>query len=288
MKKLLLSLIALCIFTGTMWSQTTTEIQPTNNGYINEGAPTATLGTYAGWDFQVKRATGFSRWGYLEFPLAAINDLATSINLKIYLAGNPPITDYYTSDDLNSTPAVVLGVNKINYSFDNTLTWNNKTTPDETNEESVGTVTLTNDSKSTWISLDVTSLAKSTKIAGQTYIRFRFFVANGAGIGQLLHFRQMQMNGSTVIGAGAYYPRLVQEIPVSTGLHTISTQNPIFYPSIASNQIIVDGKIAQVFDIQGKLILNETIKDNILNISSLKNGMYILKTEEGLGRFIKQ
>ncbi|MEA4851174.1 MAG: DNRLRE domain-containing protein [Paludibacter sp.] len=285
MKKLLLSLIALCSFTGILWSQTT-EIQPTNNGYVNEGAPTVTLGTYAGWDFQVKRATGFSRWGYLEFPLADINNLATSINLKIYLAGNPPITDFYTSDDLNSTPAVVLGVNKINYSFDNTLTWNNKTAPDANNEESVGTVTLTNDSKSTWISLDVTSLAKSMKTAGQTYIRFRFFVDNGAGIGQLLHFRQMQMNGSTVIGTGAYYPRLVQVL--ATGLHEISAQNSILYPSIAFNRITVRGENAQIYDVNGKLVLNEIIKNNSLDISTLKNGIYIVKTEVGSGRFIKQ
>ncbi|MEA4851176.1 MAG: T9SS type A sorting domain-containing protein [Paludibacter sp.] len=234
MRKLLLLLAVTCSFTS-IWSQTILDIQPSYNGYINEGAATTTLGTYqANYDFQVKRSTGYSRWGYLEFPLATINDHASSINLKIYLSGNPPITDFPTTDDLNSTPTVVLGVNKINYSFDNTLTWNNRTIPDANNEMSVGTVTLTNASKSTWINIDITSLAKSMKAAGQTYIRFRFFVANGAGIGQLLHFRQMVMNGSTIIGAGAYYPRISQTGTLLT-TPTVSTATNIQQTSAIAN-----------------------------------------------------
>jgi len=288
MKKLLLSLIALCSFTGMLWSQTTTEIQTTYNGYINEGSPTTTLGALQiHYDFQVKKVTGYSRWGYLEFPLTNIDVNAGSISLRIYLSGNPPITDYPTTDVLNSTPAIVLGVNKINYSFDKTLTWNNKTTPDGTNEVSVGTLTVTDELKSTWLSFDITSLAKSMKTAGQTYIRFRFFVADGTGTGQLLHFRQMEMDGSTIKQAGTLYPRLIQD-NVTTGINKISKLKLFLYPSIASKQITVTGTFAEVFDIRGKLVLKEVFKNNQLDISNLCNGMYIVKTESGSGRFIKQ
>jgi hypothetical protein len=287
MKKFLLSLILLCIFTGMMWSQTTTEIKLSNNGYVNEGAPAVTLGTYAGYDLQVKNATGFSRNAFVEFPLTDINPNATSIYLKIYLSGSL-MTDFPTTDNLDQTPALVLGVNQINYSFDNTMTWSSKPTPSAANETNVATATMSNALKDTWVSIDVKSIAIAQKTAGQSFIRFRLFATGG--VGQLLHFRQSVMNGSTISALGAYYPRLVQVVSstTDTGLPTSNAHNAILYPSIASDQIIVAGKTAQVFDMQGKMILNEAVINNMLSISNLKNGIYIVKTEEGICRFIKQ
>jgi len=281
MKKLLLSLIALCSFTGMLLSQTTSEIKPTYNGYINEGTPTSTL-IQNRYDFEVKNASGFSRCGYLEFPLEDISTSATSITFKIYLSGSA-MTDFPTTDVLDGA-GVSLLVNKINYTFNNTLTWNNRTIPNETNETAVASISMKDALKDTYIEIDITDIAKTLKAAGDNYIRFRLTSQGGAS---LLRFRQMVMSGSTITSTGAYYPRLIQITSGTTGLHTINTQNTILYPSIAYDQININGNSAQIYDVNGKLLLNKTIKDNILNISSLRNGMYIVKTDRGVSRFFK-
>jgi len=282
MKKLLLSLITLCSFTGMLWSQTTLEIQPTYSGYLNEGTPTSTL-IQNRFDFEVKNSTGFNRNAYLEFPLGDISTSATSVTFKIYLGG-PLMTDYPTTDVLNGA-GVILLVNKINYTFNNTLTWSTRTIPDATNETAVASIPMTDALKDTYIEVNITDVAKTLKAAGDNYIRFRLASQGGAS---LLRFRQMVMSGSTITTAGAYYPRLVQVTPGTTDLHTLSTQNVILYPSIASDQINIIGSSAQIYDVNGKLVLNKTIKDNILNISSLRNGMYMVKTDRGVGRFLKK
>lgn len=286
MKKLLLSLIALCIFTGMAWSQTTTEIKLSNNGYVNEGAPAVTLGTYAGYDLQVKNATGFSRNAFVEFPLTDINPNATSIYLKIYLSGSLMI-DFPTTDNLDQTPALVLGVNQINYSFDNTMTWSSKPTPSAANETNVATATMSNALKDTWVSIDVTSIAIAQKTAGQSFIRFRLFATGG--VGQLLHFRQSVMNGSTISALGSYYPRLVQTTSSTSGIKEAGgTLGQIVYPTIASDRVTVQGTYAQVFDVSGKVVLRTQVLNSTLDISSLKEGVYILKTEKGVARFVKR
>jgi len=282
MKKIILSLIALCSIT-IMWSQTTTNIQPTYNGYINQGNPTTAL-IQNPWELQVKTQTGFSRYGYLEFPLANIDPSASTITFKIYLSG-PLMTDFPTTAVLNGSGLTLL-VNSINYAFDNTLTWNNQTVPNSSNETSVVSVPMSDALKDTYIAVDITTLAKTMKAAGNIYIRFR--LSTQGGNGELLRFRQMEMSGSTVLGIGAYYPRLVQVTSVSTGLNEISTQNSILYPTISSDRIMIKGITARVFDVKGKLVLNEIIKNGILNIYSLETGMYFVKTESGSGRFIKQ
>ena len=41
----------------------------------------------------------------------------------------------------------------------------------------------------------------------------------------------------------------------------------------------LSGKIATVFDISGKRVLNSKLTDNTLNVSTLQSGLYILRLE---------
>ena len=112
----------------------------------------------------------------------------------------------------------------------------------------------------------------------------------------MLQFRQMRLNNG-IWESGAYYPRLVQDSTIGmqvmrsqviSSLDNQYTQDLIVYPTISNNQITINGVNVQVFDIYGRLVLNKKIVDNTLKISGLKNGIYIVKTEAGLGRFIKR
>jgi len=283
MRKITLSLIAM--FNIAVLMSQTTLVPVSYNGYVNEGASTVTLGTYNNYDLQIKNQTGFSRNGFVEFPLTDINPNALSIHFNVYLGG-ALMSDFPTTADLDQTPALALGVNQINYSFDNSTTWSNKTTPTESNETAVAAITLSNALKDTWISIDVTSIVIAQKNAGQSFVRFRLFATGGNG--QLLYFRKSPISGNTISSLGAYYPRLVQVVDSTTELSNINVHNSILYPSIALDKITVKGNNVEIYDMSGRKVLSETIQNNTVNISTLRRGMYIVKTEEGLGKFIKQ
>ena len=273
-----------------MKSHSCPEIQPSNNGYINEGTPSTSLVQNV-WGMQIKSSPGFTRYGYLEFPLSNIDYASKKIDFKIFLAG-PKTPAPNTTDNIDGS-GLKLSINAVDYTFDNTLTWNNKTIPTTTNEVLVGEIPLTNANKDNWISIDVTSIAKKKKALGESSIRFRLASENSS---LMLQFRQMRLNNG-IWESGAYYPRLVQDSTIGmqvmrsqviSSLDNQYTQDLIVYPTISNNQITINGVNVQVFDIYGRLVLNKKIVDNTLKISGLKNGIYIVKTEAGLGRFIKR
>ena len=63
-----------------------------------------------------------------------------------------------------------------------------------------------------------------------------------------------------------------------------------FYPNPASTQLTfignVDGEVAQVFDVLGRIQLSKTILNNKLNIDKLDNGVYFLKVQDQVQKLI--
>lgn len=290
MKKILLIIAVICCTTA-VWADTIVKdtIMVTNNGYINEGAKTTKL-IQSVWNMEVRTITGFTRWGLVEIPLDRIDLDATKIEFKIYLTGEKLATrnadqtlntTSYTSDDLTDKN-LKLSLYLLNYSFDSNVTWDLKTVPTSENEVWVSDVAVDNASKDTYLVWDVTSLVKARKTANQTHIRLRLTAKDAT---QMLRLRQVKIStGET----GSYFPRLVQERSV-TGLQEVNADKSIVFPTVANNQINVsEGTHACVYDLGGKIVLNQRIENKTLNISGLKNGMYLLKTEAGSGRFIKK
>ena len=60
----------------------------------------------------------------------------------------------------------------------------------------------------------------------------------------------------------------------------------VIHPNPVKDVINIDspvnltGKIATVFDLSGKKVLNQKLESNVLNVSQLKGGMYLLRIEE--------
>lgn len=290
MKKLLLIIAVFCYCT-TSWADTIVRdtIMATNNGYINEGAKTSKL-IQSVWNMEVRNITGFTRWGYVEIPLAKIDLTASKIEFKIYLTGEKLATknadqtlntSSYTSDDLTDK-GLKLSLYLLNYSFDNNITWDSRVLPTTENELWVGDVAVVNTNKDTYLVWDVTDLVKARKTANETSLRIRLTTKDAS---QILRLRQVKIStGET----GAYFPRLVQERSV-TGLSDIEADKSIVSPTLAVDQVTVtEGIHACVFNIQGEVVLNQRIENKTLNVSNLKSGMYFLKTEAGTGRFIKK
>jgi hypothetical protein len=63
-----------------------------------------------------------------------------------------------------------------------------------------------------------------------------------------------------------------------------------FYPNPASTQLTfignVDGAVAQVFDVLGRIQLSKTILNNKLNVDKLDNGVYFLKVQDQVQKLI--
>ncbi len=97
-------------------------------------------------------------------------------------------------------------------------------------------------------------------------------------------------------------PAINQRVCVTEG-QTLSVQdyaldevtiypNPVENTLHISTPVSINGKIATVFDMNGKKVLNSKLESNVLNVSKLQTGFYILRLEsEGRvinRKFIKQ
>jgi len=290
MKKLVL-IIAIFCFSSAVWSETIVKdtIMATNNGFINEGAKTSKL-IQTVWNMEVRTYTNFTRWGFVEIPLDKIDVLASKIEFKVYLTGeklatkNADLTlntSSYTSDDLTDK-GMKLSLYVLNYTFDNNVAWDSRTLPTADNESWAGDVAVDNTSKDTYLVWNITDLAKAKKTANETSLRLRLTSKDAT---QLLRLRQIKISTGEI---GPYFPRLIQERTL-TGLSEVATEKSIVFPTIAINQIkIIEGVHVSIYDMQGKIVLTQQIENKTLNISSLKSGMYLLKTEAGTSRFIKR
>jgi len=88
-------------------------------------------------------------------------------------------------------------------------------------------------------------------------------------------------------------------MPLATAVVPIySDEEFATYPNPATDEVTVSGKIltpktqVELWDNQGKRIVDFTIKDNTLNVSMLPSGFYILKITSGnssaMGKFVKE
>lgn len=291
MKKILLILAVSCSV-SLAWAETIVKdtIMATNNGYINEGAKTTKL-IQSVWNMEVRAYSGFTRWGFVEIPLEKIDMDAVKTEFRIYLTGEKLATknadqtlntSSYTSDDLMDK-GLKLSLYALNYTFNSDLTWETRTTPDGTNEIWVGDLAVDNSNKDTYLVWDVTELVKTKKNAGDTHIRFRLTSKDAT---QMLRLRQVKIStGET----GSYFPRLVQE-RIATGIFDVKASAGLSVsPTIATDFIrIQEGVFAQILNIHGQLIKRVVIENGLINVSDFDSGMYFVKTEAGVGRFIKK
>jgi beta-glucanase (GH16 family) len=83
----------------------------------------------------------------------------------------------------------------------------------------------------------------------------------------------------------------VRAYQLNTAIETIKTNNIEVYPTHFTNELNIKSTsptVVSLFNGQGKLILNKMIVDTeLINTSSLSNGIYLLKTEEGTFKLIK-
>lgn len=291
MKKSLLFGAALLCST-LMWAEGTVNdtIMASNNGYINEGAPTSKL-IQSVWNMEVRTTTKYTRWGYIQIPLEKIDAGAIKVEFKIYLTGENLSTknadgslnpNSYTSDDLDGK-GIKLSANVLNYTFDSNMTWNTRTMPDGSNEINLGDIELDNSIKDTYLAWDVTSIVKERKAAGENYINIRLESKNSP---EMLRIRQVKI---TTGETGAYYPRLIQT-KASVGIFSPNADELEIYPTVVTDIInITEGSFAKVYDIQGRIVKEQAIMNKTLNVSDLSGGLYIIRNDLGAAaKFIKK
>ena len=84
-----------------------------------------------------------------------------------------------------------------------------------------------------------------------------------------------------------------------TAINNISAENTIkLYPNPVKNEVTIDlsnkldflGKEFQIFDINSRIIFEGKINEilNTIDVSSLQKGMYFIKIDKTLKKFIKE
>lgn len=80
----------------------------------------------------------------------------------------------------------------------------------------------------------------------------------------------------------------------TSGVEDFYSENPVkIYPNPVNNVLNIDilnpvnNQFAEIYDLTGKKIVNEKLTGNTINVSSLSNGIYILKIGNYRSKFIK-
>lgn len=286
--KILLS-ISLAISCGVASAQVT-EVTDTiavvKNGFLNASGSDKTLDDMnnSNWNMEVKNYGSYSRWGYLNFPLEKIVDSSKGISMALYLTGEklgtPGNLNSYTSDDLGD--GVTLEFYACKYDYDGSVSWSTKVEPTADNEVLLGSIVCTNDSKDTFLSIDVTDYVKTVKSEGKEYLNVRLAVKDKANI--TLRFRQVRGDVT-----GDYFPRLLQvREEEGSSIEDLSMSKDLIYPTYVNDELFVNtnGKVL-IYDMLGNLVCVEKANDNRVSVSSLSAGNYILKADGIVARFIK-
>lgn len=282
-KLLLLSAVFLFVYAG-LFSQTTDTIRVNYNGFIFEDNVNATVDSQPGWRMNLNDSCGTHRWGYMDFSLDKVPESAQKIELKIYLeAEGININDFNLGENV-----VFVDLYGAKYSFNKTLTWENKTEPTDENEFKYPTKRLTEQNRSSWLVWDVTDFIKSQNGKGYAYFRLEGGVQ---GRKLILKTRQMHVSAETD-KYGMYYPRLIQT-KICTAVNNPNAKASFcVYPTMADNTIWIKGDSNQTNIYNSMCILVLTMKhdttDKIINVSSLPKGIYFVRNGNSAAKFIKE
>jgi len=100
-----------------------------------------------------------------------------------------------------------------------------------------------------------------------------------------------QANVTVFINAVASKTIKVIQMANSTGIYSITDNDMMFYPNPAKNYLNLSHKIeggsVTIFDYSGKMVLNNAIKNNNIDISNLSNGIFTIMITHKTGVMIR-
>ena len=85
----------------------------------------------------------------------------------------------------------------------------------------------------------------------------------------------------------------VLELPTSTNVNEVVLSTIKLFPNPAIEYVIIEGiasnELVQIFDAEGKLVFNDVLTRNSLDISDLPAGRYVIKSTSSQGvSFVKK
>ena len=89
--------------------------------------------------------------------------------------------------------------------------------------------------------------------------------------------------------AGAYSPAFAFTTGVAVGVASEENKIISIYPNPASTTLFVEGMenfVYEIYNTLGKLVSKNTSLGNAVDISFLEAGMYLIKAEKGVSRFV--
>lgn len=208
MKKIILLLAILFVSDNMFASIKNEKIIASRNGFLYQDSPQATLADKSTLNnMDIKNHSGYSRYGYVEFSTNKISEQSSKIYFRIYLLGE----DLGYNENFNGKN-IELNLFGGEYNWNGKWTWSTQpviANAENPGEKSLGSLTLKNDDKGTFLEWDVTEFVKSKKATGAKNICFRISASHKSSA-VLIKLRQLYIKDS-VIQSSKYNPHLLQK-----------------------------------------------------------------------------
>lgn len=255
------------------------------NGFVQQASGDAKVSLDASQYIYLRKSNGFARAGFVTFPMDYIvgeNAINSEVILKIWV----PESKNTAADFANSTVSL-LGIN--NYEMTDASTWNTYAGIAEKDEVAFDqTYTLSDADKNTYLTWDVTAFVKAKKQAGAKQVQFRLTLDGSASNTGTLYLMGEQSANTTIYNTTP--PALDQTIKAPVSILPTEKDNELFIFPTATSDILNVNTTGQIdlYSIAGQLIQQTKADNGQINVSTLANGIYLIKADNKTAKFIKK
>jgi len=266
------------VYTANYTAGTITTLTPIADAYVNGGKDANNnFGSEITLLNQKNSSVNKTFESYLKFDISSFSANVSSAKLRL-------------NGRLNNTqtPSIPVEVhNSTNTSWlENTITWNNKPAADAAILATININSTTNQ----YYEWDVTQHIASLRNSGVNTVTLKLVNSNSTNNQVVFNSKEAAANGPQLVvtDAGGAITRRVEAIE-SNGLVNI-----LIYPNPVKDQLIIqnnaESAMIKLYDLSGRLIRQHFLTGNAtqVDVTNLKNGMYLLKIDNEKGTVVKK
>jgi len=266
------------VYTANYIAGTITSLTPIADAYVNGGKnANNNFGSDVTLLNQKNSSVNKSFESYLKFDISSFSTNISSAKLRL-------------NGRLNNTQTPTIAVevhNSANTTWlENMITWNNKPAADA----AILATTSVNSTTNQYYEWDVTNHIASLRSSGINTVTLKLLNSNSSNNQVIFNSKEAAANGPqlVVIDAGGSITRRAEAGENNT------LQNIFIYPNPVKDELIIHNNsetaLMKIYDLSGKLIKQHFLTGSTtqVDVTNLKNGMYLLKIDNEKGTVVKK
>jgi len=266
------------VYTANYIAGTITSLTPIADAYVNGGKnANNNFGSDVTLLNQKNSSVNKSFESYLKFDISSFSTNISSAKLRL-------------NGRLNNTQTPTIAVevhNSANTTWlENMITWNNKPAADA----AILATTSVNSTTNQYYEWDVTTHIASLRSSGINTVTLKLLNSNSSNNQVIFNSKEAAANGPqlVVIDAGGSITRRAEAGENNT------LQNIFIYPNPVKDELIIHNNsetaLMKIYDLSGKLIKQHFLTGSTtqVDVTNLKNGMYLLKIDNEKGTVVKK